>query len=73
MEHSAAEQVFEKPRRVFTPRAVKPDFVLRIESSRGERMQIAIRRYMGRVMISEGVKSVRQLCRGLENLFTKSA
>lgn len=73
IERATAEPVWEKPRRVFTPRPGKPDFILRIESKRGERMQISVRRYHGRVLISDGIKSVRQLCRGLELLLTQSA
>ena len=68
-----AEPMDEKPRRVFTPRLGKPDFILRIESKRGERMQISVRRYYGKVLISDGIKSVRQLCRGIELLITQSA
>ena len=53
-------------------KAAKPDFVVRIESARGERMQVSIHRLFGRVQTSDG-QSARQFCRGLEHLFTKSA
>ena len=73
MARATAEPVLEKPGRVFRPRLGKPDFILRIESKRGERLQFSVRRYHGRVFISGGIKSVRQLCRGIELLITKSA
>lgn len=59
-------------RPVFRPRTPKADFILRLESARGERLSISIHRFMGRVRTSENI-SVRQLCRGLELLLTKSA
>ena len=58
--------------KVFRPRKRKPDFILRLEDRFGDRLQISIHRSMGRVQI-EGGLSVRQLCRGLEQLITKSA
>lgn len=61
-----------EPRRYVPRPRTKPDFIVRIESRRGERMQIAINRFMGRVRTSDG-QSVRQFCRGLEQLFTKSS
>ena len=54
------------------PRKAKPDFILRLEDRFGERLQISIHRLNGKVMIPGGV-SVRQLCRGIEQLITKSA
>lgn len=60
------------PRNVFKPRRIKPDFIIRIESARGERMQVSVLRFMGRVRTSDG-QSARQFCRGLEQLLTKSA
>jgi hypothetical protein len=58
--------------KVVRPRQAKADFILRIEDRFGERLQISIHRFMGRVHIQGGL-SVRQLCRGLEQLLTKSA
>lgn len=55
------------------PRRPKPDFTIRIESKRGERIQVSAWRFYNRVIFSDGVKSVRQLCRGIEHLLTKSA
>lgn len=49
----------------------KPAFVIRIESSLGERLQVSIYRLFGRVRTSDG-QSARQFCRGLEQLLTKS-
>lgn len=60
------------PKKIFVPRRHKPDFIVRIESRSGERIQISVYRFLGRVRTSDG-KSARQLCRGLEQLFTKSA
>lgn len=54
------------------PRIGKPDFTIRIESARGERVCYKIRRVLGKVLIGDGL-SVRQFCRGLEHLITKSA
>ncbi|MDE2104205.1 MAG: hypothetical protein KGL39_43615 [Patescibacteria group bacterium] len=56
----------------FIPRRSKPDFVVRVETKSGERMQVSVYRFMGRVRTSEG-QSAREFCRGLEQLFTKSA
>jgi len=42
------------------------------ESRRGERLQISVHRFMGRVQTSDG-QSARQFCRGLEQLITKAA
>lgn len=58
--------------KIIRPRPAKPDFILRIEDRFGARVQISIHRYHGRVFIPGGL-SVRQLCRGLEQLLTKSA
>lgn len=58
--------------KVSRPRPAKPDFILRLEDRFGARLQISIHRYHGRVFIPGGL-SVRQLCRGLEHLLTKSA
>lgn len=63
---------FKPARNVFTPRRPKPDFIIRIESRRGERLQVSVNRFMGRVRTSDG-QSARQFCRGLEQLLTKSA
>jgi len=72
MERALAEPEFEPPRKVRMPRKAKPDFIIRIESARGERMQISVHRLFGRVRTSDG-QSARQFCRGLEQLLTKSA
>jgi hypothetical protein len=72
MERAQAEPKVETPRRVFYPRRSKPDFIIRIESRRGERMQVSVNRFLGRVQTSDG-QSARQFCRGLEQLLTKSA
>lgn len=57
----------------FKPRIPAADFIITIKSNRGERLQVSAWRFNGRVMLSDGVKSVRQFCRGLELLITKSA
>lgn len=72
LERALAEPDYNPPRKVRLPRKAKPDFIIRIESARGERMQIAIHRFFGRVRTSDG-QSARQFCRGLEQLLTKSA
>jgi hypothetical protein len=72
IERAEAEPAHEPRRRVFTPRRGKPDFIVRIESARGERLQISVHRFMGRVRTSTS-QSARQFCRGLEQLLTKSA
>jgi hypothetical protein len=72
MERAEAEPQIEPPRKVRLPRRAKPDFIIRIESARGERMQVAVHRFFGRVRTSDG-QSARQFCRGLEQLLTKSA
>jgi hypothetical protein len=58
--------------KVYHPRKPKPDFIIRIEDRFGDRIQISVNRYMGKVMTSTG-QSARQLCRGIEQLITKSA
>jgi hypothetical protein len=58
--------------KVFRPRKLKPDFIIRIESARGERVQVSVNRFWGRVRTSDG-QSARQFCRGLEQLLVKSA
>lgn len=69
---ATAEPDLGPPRRGPIPRKAKPDFVIRIESARGERMQVSVHRFFGRVRTSDG-QSARQFCRGLEQLLTKSA
>ena len=59
-------------RRVPVPSRARADFIIRIESSRGERLQVSAWRFNGRVRLSTG-DSVRHFCRGLEHLLTKSA
>ena len=61
----------DRERYVPRPR-VKADFIIRIESRRGERVQVAVHRFMGLVRTGDG-QSARQFCRGLEQLLTKSA
>lgn len=53
-------------------RASKPDLIIRIEDRFGQRIKIPIHRISGKVYLT-GYISVRQLCRGLEHLITKSA
>lgn len=72
MERALAEPDYEPPRKVRLPRKTKPDFIIRIESARGERIQIAVNRYLGQVRTSDG-QSARQFCRGLEQLISKSS
>lgn len=72
MARAAAEPSDLYPNRVKLPRFCAPDFTIRIESARGERICFKIRRFNGRVFINHG-QSVRQFCRGLEHLITKSA
>lgn len=72
MERALAETEIEPPRPTRLPRLGKPDFIIRIESKRGERLQVSVRRFMGRVRTNDG-QSARQFCRGLEQLLTKSA
>lgn len=55
------------------PRKPAADFTIQIRSRTGERIQVSIWRFYNRCVISDGIKSVRQLCRGLEQLITKSA
>lgn len=55
------------------PRTPAADFIITIKSKRGERLQVSVWRFNGHVILSEGIKSVRQLCRGLEHLINKSA
>ncbi len=73
LERANAEPVLEKPGRIYIPRPAKPDFIIRIESKRGERMQVSVHRWGNRLLISDGIKSARQLCRGIELLLTQSA
>lgn len=54
------------------PRRPAADFIITIKSKRGERLQVSVWRYYNKVILSEGITSVRQLCRGIEHLLTKS-
>lgn len=69
---TAAARGDARPTRYVPRPRTRPDFIIRIESARGERMQISVNRLFGRVRTSDG-QSVRQFCRGLEQLLTKSA
>lgn len=71
IERAEAEPVIDR-RRVTVPRKSKADFIIRIEDRFGERVQVSAVRYLGRVHLSTG-QSVRQFCRGIEQLLTKSA
>lgn len=71
-ERANSEPEIQPVSNVFRPRKLKPDFTIRIESARGERLQVSIHRFYGRVRTSDG-QSARQFCRGLEQLLTKSA
>ncbi len=71
IERAQAEPVMDR-RRVPIPRKRKPDFIIRIEDRFGERVQVSVNRFYGKVIISTG-QSARQLCRGIEQLITKSA
>lgn len=55
------------------PRKPAADFIVTVKSKTGERVQVSVWRFYNRCVISGGIKSVRQLCRGLEQLITKSA
>lgn len=72
IERANAEPAIES-RECYKPRRTAPDYTITIRSSRGERLQVSAWRFNGRVMLSEGIDSVRQLCRGIEQLLTKSA
>ncbi len=72
MDRANAEPVIES-HYCYKPRRPTPDYTITIRSSRGERLQVSAWRFNGRVMLSEGLDSVRQLCRGIEQLLTKSA
>ena len=73
IERATVEPVLEKLRNVYRPRRRKPDFIIRIEDRFGERVQVSVNRYYGKVMIGPSGQSARQFCRGLEQLLTKSA
>lgn len=68
----AVERFSEPGEKFHLGKRVKPDFTIRIESARGERLQVSIHRFFGRVRTSDG-QSAREFCRGLEQLFSKSA
>lgn len=68
-----AEPVLPSVGRCYKPRRTAADFIITIKSKRGERLQVSVWRFNGMVILSEGIKSVRQLCRGIELLITKSA
>jgi hypothetical protein len=73
MERSLEPDVLSlESQKVLVTRAARPAFTIRIESARGERMQVAVHRFFGRVRTSDG-QSAREFCRGLEQLLTKSA
>lgn len=55
------------------PRRPAADFTVTVRAKNGERVQVSIWRFCNRYIISDDIKSVRQLCRGLEQLITKSA
>ena len=68
-----ADVVPEPARKMPKPSTPAADFIITIKSRRGERLQVSAWRFNGRGMFSEGIGSVRQFCRGLEQLITKSA
>ena len=70
---ATAEIAVDENAKVFHPSRPTADFTITIKSKRGERLQVSAWRFNGRVLLSDGVKSVRQFCRGLELLITKSA
>ena len=45
-----------------------PDFTINIRTRRGDRMQITATRYGKQMLTGEGIKSVRQITRGIEAL-----
>lgn len=55
------------------PRRPKPDFIIRIESKRGERVQLSLTRWEGWFITADGIKSARQIARGIELLIRLSA
>jgi hypothetical protein len=71
LERASAEPRIDRCR-VPVPRKSKPDFIIRIEDRFGERIQVSVTRFYGKVFTSTG-QSARQLCRGIEHLITKSA
>lgn len=72
IEQATAELEIDPPTATFRPRRLMPDFIIHIKSQRGERLQVAVHRFMGRVRTTDG-QSAREFCRGLEQLLTKSA
>lgn len=73
IERATAEPEMEMPGKVYTPRRRKPDFIIRIEDRFGERVQVSVNRFYGKVHVGPSGQSARQFCRGLEQLLTKSA
>ena len=57
----------------YHPRKPAADFIVTVKSKHGDRLQVSAWRFGKQIILSEGVKSVRQLCRGIEHLITKSS
>jgi hypothetical protein len=56
------------PGKVPVPRRPKPDFIIRIESKSGERVQLSLIRFGKRFLTRDGFRSARQISRGIELL-----
>jgi hypothetical protein len=54
--------------KVYVPRKIKPDFILRIEAKTGERTQLSVIRFGKQFITSDGIKSARQISAGIEHL-----
>lgn len=59
--------------RVFTPRRPAADFIIRISTCRGDRIQISLTRFGRRFLTADGPRSARQISRGIEMLLLHSA
>ena len=53
---------------VYTPRRPRPDFVIQIRSKSGDRVQMSLHRFGKRFITSQGIKSAREISRGIEAL-----
>ena len=67
MEQNKVPCAPEPPGRAYAPRPV-PDFTIQIRSRSGDRVQISVTRFGKQFITSEGIKPLRDIMRGMEQL-----
>ena len=71
IERATAEPAKEPMRYIPHPRG-KSDFTIRIESRSGDRVQISVMRWGKQFITNDGIKSARDISRGLETMLREA-